>query len=150
VYLNNAVCRTQVEDGTTNINDMVPLFAHCCTITSLYCPDKVGKMCGCFTQGQFLCMEGDCTCCKVAENTPDACCICQKVRLTMIKPVTCVQVTSQFFCCDHRCALPCDKDVPCMFTVLGLTCFYDYKFNCTCWQTIASMKPPPPPQQNRF
>jgi hypothetical protein len=131
---------------------MVPIFAQCCTITSFYCPAEISKMCGCFGQGECLCMQTDFTCCKVAENTKDACCILQKLRCTMIKPVTCVQLTSQFFCCDHRCALPCNSDVPCMLTVFGLTCFYDYKLNCVCCQSVKGMKPPPPQQQqqNRF
>ena len=134
----------------TKVDDMVPIFANCCTITSCYCPSDCWRMCGAFGQCEFLCVQNDFTCCKVSER-PEDCCILQKVRVIIKKPSTCVEIQSQFFCCDHRCALPCNDDVPCMFTVLGLTCFYDYQCqSCLACKSVGDLKPKPVTTANRF
>ena len=40
----------------------------------------------------------------------------------------------QFFCLDFRAAFPCDDEVPCMLTVLGLTICHSWK--CVCKVTF--------------
>ena len=54
--------------------------------------------------------------------TEGSLCMCVKSELECIKPTTCIKMTEQCFCLDCRCAFPCDDEVPCALTVLGLTC----------------------------
>jgi hypothetical protein len=43
-------------------------------------------------------------------------------NLECIKPTTCLKLNTQQCCLDARCALPCDAEVPCLISALGLTC----------------------------
>ena len=63
--------------------------------------------------------------------------MCCKSELECIKPTTCVKMTEQVCCVDMRCAFPCDDEVPCALTVLGLTCCYDFQPKCSCGHSLA-------------
>ena len=44
---------------------------------------------------------------------------------------------SQTWCCDRRAALPCDSDVPCVYTYLPFcTCCVNGSCNIACCATI--------------
>ena len=45
----------------------------------------------------------------------------------MIKPGTCCKMQEQICCCNAAIAMPCDEEVPCMISVLGITCVNNYK-----------------------
>ena len=49
-----------------------------------------------------------------------------------IKPTTCCAEECQLCCCDTRFAIPHTKEVPCMLTLLGLTCIDNYTCVCKC------------------
>ena len=53
-----------------------------------------------------------CGCCQTTYST--------KCLDTQYHPAKCV---GQNFCVDFRCALPCDNEVPCELSVMGLTCY---------------------------
>ena len=42
----------------------------------------------------------------------------------------CCKLQEQCFCCNAAFAFPCDDEVPCMISILGLTMVKDYKFVC--------------------
>ena len=48
----------------------------------------------------------------------------------VIQPTTCVKLTCQECCLDTRCAMPHDKEVPCIISCFGIQCMKDYKFDC--------------------
>ena len=76
---------------------------------------------GCASSGEALCFMFDTYGCKVTEATEandQSCCLLSKGECKCIKPRTCVGCTSQFFCLDERCALPCTEEIPCVFTML--------------------------------
>lgn len=122
-----------------SVDDLVPIFGLCCCLSSCYCPENNYQMCGCMTQGVLCCMEQESYCCKVAEKDEDIC-LCTKATCTCIKPTTCVKGANQCFCCDSRCAFPCDDDVPCLFNLLGASCCYNFNCSMGCYKKIIDLK----------
>ena len=110
----------------------------CCTITSLYLvfPECIG----CTQEFECICFEAKGVGCKPVKNNPKLLCILQEGSCNLVPPTTCCKGTTQVFCCDNRCAFPCDADVPCIFNVYGFTCCY--KNNCTpkCCVTIKELE----------
>lgn len=133
-----AAAPPQKELGGTNVGDLVPISAMCCTITSFYC--KMPECWGCSSEGTICCIEEEMKCLKCvdsASNEDQKCCILQEAGCYCVKPQTCVQMTQQTFCLDSRCALPCTDKVPCMFNVYGLNCYPAFG----CCKSIADLIP---------
>jgi len=120
-------------DTDVPVEDLVPCFAYCCAINSLYC--QWPGILGINASSRCLCLVSKCVACKALDCQDDeaTCCMCSKNECYCAKPTTCCECTGQTFCCEDRCAFPCTQNVPCMFNVLGLTCCADFKcvgFKC--------------------
>ena len=86
---------------------------------------------GCAQGGQVLCIDFDIVGLKPSKQE-NVFCLLAEGRINCIKPVTCCQFTSQFFCLDARAALPCTKEVPCQLNMLGMNCIYKKKPVVAC------------------
>jgi len=114
--------------GGVDINDVKPCFSICAafptilgqTSCGLYLPNKKSKMCGLYTKGELLCIQTELALCKCGDFNK-SCCMCCQGEVECIKPTTILKMVGQLFCLDLRCAFPCDKEVPCACTILGLT-----------------------------
>lgn len=107
--------------------ELIPCCGCCCTIISCYC--KWPECCGYYAKGNFVCIETEAICCKTGKREGSLC-VCIRNELEIIQPTTCCKMECQPCCIDERCAIPCDKEVPCIVSVCGLTIVQDYKFVC--------------------
>ena len=106
----------------------------CCLVGMLY---LVFPQCiGCHQEAECCCFEQKMIGCKPVKGNDKLCCICTDGSCNCIPPTTCMKGTSQCFCCDVRCAFPCDADVPCIMNVCGLTCCYSWNVVCKCCAPI--------------
>eukprot|EP00931_Biecheleriopsis_adriatica_P027319 TRINITY_DN16454_c0_g1_i2.p1 TRINITY_DN16454_c0_g1~~TRINITY_DN16454_c0_g1_i2.p1 ORF type:complete len:153 (+),score=26.48 TRINITY_DN16454_c0_g1_i2:99-557(+) len=128
--------------GEVPVGDLVPITAYCCCIGSCYCtwPECIG----CVSEGTFLCCVESMTACKPVkqgENNPNkVCCLCARSDIYLKPPDTCVACKGHTCCIDERCAMPCNEDVPCLCTFLGLTCCYKWKCHVACCHKISQME----------
>jgi hypothetical protein len=108
-----------------DITHIVPFSAMCCSIASCYCkfPECIGG------QGYVTCccLHSEFILCKPTPDSQETCCILEKSFITCGAVRTCLKTETQLFCCDNRCALPCDNEVPCMYTMCFITC-------CVNWE----------------
>lgn len=133
-------------------DELVPCCANCCFICSLY--TDWPECLGCRMKGQFCCASAEqiycmpaCSCCgdvnpRLKKN-PLACCVLCDGLCVLITPDTCCALTEQCCCIDQRCAIPCtgkDGDVPCVITVLGLTCCVAFSCKPACCSTLGLLK----------
>lgn len=56
-----------------------------------------------------------------------------------VKPTRCCEGEEQCCCLHYRCAFPCTKDVPCMFTLLPFCVCYP---KVKCCASMAAIFPP--------
>jgi hypothetical protein len=124
--------------------------ACCCSKTSLYYkfPDCIGctslNECLCCKEATKCNLQCDhLSCCTSSpecfcfdfkkDMQKDGCCACRSYDICYICclsqteqsckiPQTCCKGGNQVLCCDERCALPCDKEVPFQIGCLGLFC----------------------------
>ena len=123
--------------GKTEIGDLNVCFAGCCAISSLFCklPDAFGSssVCSC------LCLKCEQHNFKPAVERGEVftgeICLCQTATCILLFPRTCFSCVGQSFCCDNRCAFPCDGkgDVPCLVNCCFINCCYNW--GCLCGQT---------------
>eukprot|EP00620_Florenciella_sp_RCC1587_P020953 CAMPEP_0182556542 /NCGR_PEP_ID=MMETSP1324-20130603/769_1 /TAXON_ID=236786 /ORGANISM="Florenciella sp., Strain RCC1587" /LENGTH=230 /DNA_ID=CAMNT_0024768447 /DNA_START=82 /DNA_END=774 /DNA_ORIENTATION=+ len=127
---------TTMDEGV-DAKDLTAICALCCVSTNLYCtwPGCIG----CHQKGDMCCIQIEGVACKVGV-TEGSLCMCVKSELECIKPTTCIKMTEQCFCLDCRCAFPCDDEVPCAVTVLGLTCCFNWSPKCECGAKLAEDK----------
>lgn len=128
-----------MQQGTTmvegvNTDDLVMVCAALCIICSCY--PKFPDCLGAHAKAVITCMEVESLCCKVGK-ADGSICMCMKNEIEIVKPTTCVKQTSQFFCIDLRCAIPCDEEVPCTIGALGLICVKEYKCICKCGEKMS-------------
>lgn len=86
-------------------------------------------------------------CCRPSD-IEDKFCILADVNSAIMKPKTCFRVMGQCCCYDIRCALPCEAEVPCMFTMCFMTCFYDYGCNCAFCNRVDDFRAPLENEEN--
>ena len=125
--------------GTPKQTDMCPFAACCCAVISCY--TKAPDCIGCYNQGVFLCCELETLCCKTGwnEGTADGqICLALKGEIEIIKPEGCCKLQEQLCCVNSACALPCDEEVPCMMSLLGITCVKNYKPVCEACKSMES------------
>ena len=67
-------------------------------------------------------------------------CTITEGHLTCIKPLTCVQITSQIFCISSNAALPCTEEGPCIVNFLGMNCAYKKKPTFGCCSNIETLE----------
>jgi len=117
-----------------NPEELTPFASCCCVITSCYC--SLPKCLGVYSKGLFTCLQVEVLCCKTPIDDGSLC-LCTKSEIECVKPEVCCKLTHQQFCCVQSCAFPCDAEVPCMMTLLGVTCVRDYKCHCVLGDKIA-------------
>lgn len=132
------VVETKIYNPTTlaeapNPEDLMPCFACCCTICSIY--PKVPNCIGIFAKGVLGCCDIEAVFCKPG-SAKNSLCICTKGECELIIPEVCCKLTYQMCCADTRCAFPCDDEVPCMLTACGIQCVKEYKCACGVAETV--------------
>lgn len=144
-YLNTQVGFHEIPSrgGADYTKDSRPCLGICCSLTSLYigfpaCLSAYQKTDCIFTQLESLCCKP--TCCENTSTQKSSLCLVQKAHCFLVMPKTCLKSTFQLFCLDHRCAIPCDNEVPCVFMPLPfLTLCSHWAFNFACCATLADM-----------
>ena len=117
--------------------DLRPCMACCCTILSCYV--AFPQCIGCYSKGVFTCIETESVACKPSVVEGSLCKLLSS-EVELVKPVTCVKCAAQECCIDSRCALPCDSEVPCMISFLGLTIAKDYQPKCACGESASAVE----------
>ena len=134
-----AATKDSGDGGYVPVSELTPFNACCCSIVSLVC--DLYKCIGVYADARCLCLDLSMKCCR-ASDVEDKCCILADVESSIMKPKSCVRFMGQCFCYDIRCALPCEAEVPCMFTVCFLTLFYDYACNCAFCNRVGDFSNP--------
>eukprot|EP00392_Amoebophrya_sp_AT5.2_P008638 g8666.t1 len=115
------------DQSDVKIEDLQPCQAMCCAIQSCYC--KFPECLGCVSDGTVLFCQGRCVSLKPLDCKDDdkrCCAVCEMNAFWKI-PTEFGESKCQCCCIDQRMAIPCNDDVPCMFTplpccVCGLNC----------------------------
>ena len=114
------------------VDNLIPCLACTGIIISLFCSQP--SCYGCNLQGDFLCCDNICTCCKVSKKE-DNFCVCFNANTSCIKPQSLCKCLYQCFCFDCRMKFPDDTkhartsvDFPCFCTVCGCTICNQYQF----------------------
>ena len=136
----------------SSADDLVPLVALCCCITSCYndWPEVLGcrvkQVLGCWAF-ECISMKPACECCgeinpQLKENPRNLFLCCQGSSL-LINPNTCISVNAQCLCCDCRGALPCtgpDGDVPCVFSLACCTICYSWSCRPAACSSLGALR----------
>mmetsp|Transcript_45867 Transcript_45867/g.106623 ORF Transcript_45867/g.106623 Transcript_45867/m.106623 type:complete len:151 (+) Transcript_45867:97-549(+) len=134
----------QVRDETdVEVGELIPCAACCCDICSCICscPQAMGVKWECV----LCCLQSEEVCCKCLDsnlNEDGKCCLCCRGEANCVKVQTCCQMQSQFCCVESRCAFPCTKQVPCIFTFLPFcVCCANYSFKIACCSKVKNFMP---------
>ena len=111
-------------DVKLNFPQEVPPYifcANCCCMSNI--TSDFPSCLGISAEGICLgCIAGRVDVGKLVETNDDVVCIWQDSSAVCIRPgKTLCKSTGQVFCSEHRCALPCDAEVPFSCTV----CFFE-------------------------
>ena len=120
------------------LKDQTPIGGCCCSMTSLYM--KWPECIGCHQEFELCCLELKAIGCKPIYSNPLICCICVDGSFNVVPPKVCIKGTNQCFCCDNRCALPCDSDLPCILNCWGLNLTYNVACVIKCCATIGDIE----------
>ena len=129
----------KTEEGAVSTGELIVVCGYCCGITSLLCSDCIG----CTSEGMALCWRWECKGCRrvTQQNSHKTCCILCHGGQECVVPQTCCLVQQQCFCLDMRCAFPCTKETPCLFTALGCTLCVAYKPKLACCKKLKVLTP---------
>lgn len=132
------------KDGTENIYDAIPCNGFCCSMSALYC--SMPACFGCSSKEECLCMKNSAVACKpmcgeANRQNQRSCCLVSKRSVVCYDSIkTCVKCMDQVCCIDNRCALPCDNEVPCLYTCFPCcTCCVDWQFKIACCNTVGQL-----------
>lgn len=110
----------------------------CCVIESCFL--TFPECFGIESKSVCCCLSIDALLCKCVSKDPKICCIFQRTDCVCISPSTCIKGVNQCCCFDSRCAFPCDKDVPCIVSLLPFcTCCVNWGFKITWCMKIGDM-----------
>ena len=107
-----------------------PFCAAFCCIGTCSCLDcNHCSNCSCLTKLIFCCECRFDMCHEIKEpngcQCKNLCCfLCGNGHCQCGFDSYCCKNIGQILCCDLRCAIPCDEDVPCMLNVIGITLMY--------------------------
>lgn len=127
------------EKGFDLGENLYPYMGCCFCVNSIYpkYPECLGGIC----EVTCCCMAADVMVCKPSPGNPEHCCTLLRAQIDCVKLAVCIKSRSQFLCCDFRAAIPPDAaEVPCMVSILGMTCCYDNKQSFNCCATLAKLK----------
>lgn len=122
---------------------LITMNASCCTIDSCFCslPECVGV----YAKGICLICEWERVACKPifcdeGRANKELLCLCAKQSCMIVNPFLVCKTMSQYCCCYSMAALPCDSDVPCVFTMLPFcTLITNLKPHINCCGTLAQV-----------
>ena len=142
------------DDAAQNLSDagaLTPLCAAACCLSSCY--TDWPECCGCRCKGVLCCLAGEEIFCKPAcdfcgevkqqlKKNPRTCCVITEGTCICINPDSCCNVNQQCFCVDCRLAFPpgTSDDLPCLITILFITCCYQYGCNCGVCAQVKDLK----------
>jgi hypothetical protein len=123
---------------TDDISELIPFSACCCSVSSCFCkfPDCIGVE----TSGTLVCFNVDAVCCRCVSDDPQVCCVIQRCDWLLVNIRTCLECRSQVCCCDSRCALPCDDNVPCLFGMFFLICCQGFHCAPHCMKKLPELR----------
>ena len=127
----------------TDVKSLIPCFAFCCFFNSCFIQDNcwrctVTQEACCCTTNLIICMP---YLCIKSESISGNCCLITEGICGLHEPETCIKAEYQVMCCDVRVAFPLDSEFqPCLFTILGWTCCFDYEF-VACSEPILCFLP---------
>ena len=118
--------------------ELLPFASCCCAIYSCY--NKFPDCCGIYSNTTCCCLQQELTCCKCDKELmdEDECCTMYQGKMACLGKPGCCKGVSQVCCIDGGGALPCDKDVPCMFGVCFVTCYP----KCAVCKKVNEIVPP--------
>merc|ERR1712194_262050 len=98
---------------------------------------------GCTFDGTLCCYQARVTCMKPLDckDEDKRCCAVAEGQEYLVVPSKIGESKSQCCCIDQRLAIPCTDSVPCMFTVLGMTCCADFGPKFGCCQNVGTLIP---------
>ncbi len=76
-------------------------------------------------QSQGICCDNstdECICCSLTSQAIAYCCMTDAMKCEIKFPETFCKEACQCFCCDVRCAIPCDDEVPFAIALCGFFC----------------------------
>lgn len=145
VYVPNPLAKKVVNrDGNEVLKDSYIFNAACCFLQNCYlsCPG----CCSAYSKVNCGLLEGESTCCKpmcARENKSkeNLLCICRKTMCAVAGADVCFKCINQCCCCDYRCALPADEDVPLLCTILPfcIICSHCKWHGIACCSTVAKV-----------
>lgn len=132
--LPSAISNNNQDSITMNI---VPCCAANCFILSMLCTWP--NFCGIQSENTCCCCVNELIAIKPSEE-PKVCLTCLKLDCEIVQFDVCLKSRSQLFCCDSRISFPPSDDVPCMCTLLFLTCCYRNEYQCNCCRKYVDLE----------
>uniref|UniRef100_A0A7S2WRI7 Uncharacterized protein n=1 Tax=Rhizochromulina marina TaxID=1034831 RepID=A0A7S2WRI7_9STRA len=123
-----------------NPDDLCPLSAICCYVSSIY--TKFPDCIGCQGKNVCLCLDSEFLAFKLLkpDGRDDVFMICQEAKCYIIQPKTCCKIQTQCFIFDTRGALPFDAEVPQLCTICGATLYHTSPGFKGCCATLKEIK----------
>lgn len=146
--------KAQDSEGFDKGENLYPCFAVCClnyAQISYSCYPRYPDCIGCAAETTLCCVETSLMGCKPTPDRGDHYCVLIKTEqhcLSWAAMHSCLKARAQCFCIDLRAAAPklgADEEVPCMLTMLGITCCFAGSPTCSCCLTNAQIKANSPP-----
>lgn len=128
-------------DGKIKLENLTVCNGCCCYMDGISCTTP--ECCGCLCDGVYCCYKINCHCCKMLDSTQNEdgkCCNLLSGGSFCVKPRSCCESHQQYCCYDSRCALPCTKTAPCIFTICPFfTLFANFKLKPQILGTVADL-----------
>jgi len=140
------VLEGKLADGalrSTPKEDLTPCAALGCIIYSCHCAEGCF---GCTQEAECLCIRSSCVGCKPVRDDQktgskqDICFTCSESTGECMDHLACCSGIQGCCCLDSRFALPCSEEVPCIFSLFGLTLCYKYGCAVHCCAKIGAME----------
>jgi hypothetical protein len=140
VYQDNPYQQSNLFTASKSILVVAPWFGFLCCICGLIAGPQ-GGMYDCKNTCCCLGLTTRCLSCpNEAEIQERVYCVFYETSCNCKEATTCCKSINTFcWLCDHRSAIPCDFEVPCLVTCCGLTLCYKCQFLCTYCSTISTM-----------
>ena len=133
------------DDGDVPVGELLVICGQVCGVTSCLFTNCLG----CTSEGMCLFLRWETKGCRPVygkfedgENEHKTCCILCSGTSECVQPQTCCLFQQQCFCLDSRCAFPCTKEMPCIFSLLPFcVCGADWKMQPGCCKKIKDIIP---------
>mmetsp|Transcript_14568 Transcript_14568/g.32122 ORF Transcript_14568/g.32122 Transcript_14568/m.32122 type:complete len:144 (-) Transcript_14568:173-604(-) len=120
--------------GSVEISKMVVFNGCICCTTSLY--TEMPDMIGCQGKRVCLCCYSEFLACKLPKQGEDVWLHWEK-GYTYCAPIkSCCMNRMQCFCCDIRCSIPLNEEIPQVITFCFATCLFKSKPGFAFFKTV--------------